>query len=165
MLAMLRPRLRSQAAIEGIAIGVLFGLMDVHSSNEDWFDSLTAYPLAAFVLGVRHGRRAWQAWLPLGSSLYVLHLAAIACGYQPPYVEVDAETAGACLVVSWPVGLGLGLAPSFHSLFRSSQRVPGLDTRRRRRIRPARRTRNVQTSSIATGAHHNDQLDGSQYWE
>jgi hypothetical protein len=109
VLTILRPRLQLQAAIEGIAIGLLLGLIDVHSTSGDWFEALSAYLGAGSVLGLRHGRRAWQAWLPLGSSLYLMHLAAIGCGFRPPYVEADVESAAACLIVSWPAALGLGL--------------------------------------------------------
>lgn len=127
MLSILRPRLRFQAAIEGIAVGLLLGLMDVHSTGGDWFNAMTAYLAAGVLLGLRHGGRAWQAWLPLGSSLYVMHRAAIGCGYQPPYVEVDAESAAACLTASWPAGLGLGLGTfvRFVITFLSEVNEPG----------------------------------------
>jgi hypothetical protein len=109
VLSILRPRVGIQAAIEGIAIGLLLGLIDVHSTSGDWFEPLYAYLAAGAVLGLRHGRRAWQAWLPLGSSLYVMHLVAIAWGYRPPYVETDAESAAGWIIISWPAGLGLCL--------------------------------------------------------
>jgi hypothetical protein len=69
MLSILRPRLGIQAAIEAIAIGLLLGLIDAHSTSDDWFNAIVAYPAAGFALGLRHGRRAWQAWVPMGSSL------------------------------------------------------------------------------------------------
>jgi hypothetical protein len=105
----LRPCFRFQAAIEAIVAGLALGLADVHSTNEDWYESIFAYFIVAFVLGMRHARQAWQAWIPLGSSLYVMHRAAIAYGYQPPYVEVDKDAAVRCLVALWPAGLGLAL--------------------------------------------------------
>jgi hypothetical protein len=107
VLRILRPGLRFQAAIEGSAIGLTLGLIDAHSTNDDWFPTFFAYLIAGFVLGLRHTGRAWESWAPLGSSLYFVHLAAIACGYRPPYVEEDAEQAIACVLAVWPVGLGL----------------------------------------------------------
>ncbi len=107
--SILRPCFRFQAALEAIVAGLALGLADVHSTNEDWFDSIFAYFIVAFVLGMRHARQAWQAWIPLGSSLYVMHRAAIAYGYQPPYVEVDQDAAVRCLFALWPAGLGLAL--------------------------------------------------------
>jgi hypothetical protein len=107
--SILRPCFRFQAGLEAIVAGLALGLADVHSTNEDWFDSIFAYFIVAFVLGMRHARQAWQAWIPLGSSLYVMHRAAIAYGYQPPYVEVDQDAAVRCLFALWPAGLGLAL--------------------------------------------------------
>ena len=103
----LRPRFRFQAAIEAAALGLLFGLIDVHSKNGDFFDSGSAYFIAGLALGLRHAGRAWQAWIPLGSGLYVMHRAAIAYGYRPPYVEEDVNFAGQCLLMVWPVSLAL----------------------------------------------------------
>jgi hypothetical protein len=96
-----------QAAIEAGAIGLLLGLIDIHSTSEDFYNSGITYATAGLFLGLRHGRRAWQAWIPLSVTLYLAHRAAIALGYKPPYVEVDAATALACLRASWPAGLGL----------------------------------------------------------
>jgi hypothetical protein len=107
VLTILRTRFGFQAAIEGTAIGLTLGLIDAHSTYGDWFLTLFAYWLAGFVLGLRHAGRPWQAWVPLGLSLYFVHLAAIACGYRPPYVEEDAEKAIACVLAVWPAGLGL----------------------------------------------------------
>ena len=107
MLTILRTRFRCQPAIEGIAISLPLALIDVHSKRGDWYDPLLAYLVAGFVLGLRHAGRAWQAWIPLGYSFYLMHRAAIACGYQPPYVEMDAASAVSSLIVSWPAGLGL----------------------------------------------------------
>ena len=55
MLSILRPRLRFQAAIEGIAVGLLLGLMDVHSTGGDWFNAMTAYLAAGVLLGLDTG--------------------------------------------------------------------------------------------------------------
>ncbi len=90
-------------------IGLVLGLIDAHSVQGDWFDPLVAYPIAGCALGLRHGGRAWQAWLPLGSSLYLMHRAAMACGYQPPYVEADAQAALGTFFIAWPVGVALAL--------------------------------------------------------
>jgi hypothetical protein len=109
VLTILRPRLRFQAAIEGTAIGLTLGLIDAHSTDGDLFPTLFAYLIAGFVLGLRHAGRAWPAWVPLGLSLYFVHLAAIACGYRTPYVEEDAEQAIACVLAVWPAGLGLAV--------------------------------------------------------
>jgi len=109
VLTILRPKLRFQAAIEGIAIGATLGLIDVHSTDGDWFDAKFAYLLAGFVLGLRHAGRAWQAWIPLGLCFYLIHRVAIAYGYRPPYVEADADSALVSFLVLWPAGLGLAL--------------------------------------------------------
>ena len=72
MLSFLRPKLRMQAAIEATVLGSLLGLVDIHSTSEDWFSSFVAYILVGLALGLLHGRNAWQAWIPLGSSLYFI---------------------------------------------------------------------------------------------
>jgi hypothetical protein len=102
-------RSRFLAAIEAIAIGLALGLIDVHSKDGDAFDAWTAEFVAGFVLGLRHGGRAWQAWGPLGWCFYLMHRAAIARGYRPPYVEEDAGQAIYSLLVLWPAGVGLAL--------------------------------------------------------
>jgi hypothetical protein len=84
MVAVIRRRLH--AAIEGTLIGLSLGLIDVHPRPGDWFDATSAYIIAGFVLGVRHAERAWPAWIPLASCFYLIHRAAIASGYRPPYV-------------------------------------------------------------------------------
>jgi hypothetical protein len=100
---------RFQAAIEGTVIGLSLGLIDVHSTDSDSFNAMFAYLIAGLVLGLRHGGRSWQAWLPLGWCFYLMHRAAIAYGYRPPYVEADADSALLSLYVLWPGGLGLAL--------------------------------------------------------
>ena len=57
---------RYQAAFEGTALGLLLGLIDVHSTNDDWFDTSSACLAVASALGLRHGCRSWQAWGPIG---------------------------------------------------------------------------------------------------
>src|SRR3954467_4342850 len=84
---------RFLAAIEGALIGLTLGLTDIHSTNGDSFNSDVACLIASLVLGLRHGGRSWQAWSPLGWCFYLVHRAAIACGYRPPYVEADADAA------------------------------------------------------------------------
>jgi hypothetical protein len=98
---------RFQAAIEGTAIGLSLGLIDIHSKDGDAFSSILTYLVAGIVLGVRHRGRSWQAWLPLGWCLYLMHRAAIGCGYRPPYVEEDAGLALRSLFILCPAGLGL----------------------------------------------------------
>jgi hypothetical protein len=100
---------RLLAAIEATAVGLTLGLIDIHSTAGDWFNAELAYLIAGFVLGVRHGGRSWQAWCPLGWCFYLMHRVAIACGYRPPYVEVDAGSAILAFFVLWPAGLGLAL--------------------------------------------------------
>lgn len=102
-------RSRFLAAIEGAAIGTVLGLIDIHSDNEDWFNPDLAYLVAGLVMGLRHGGRSWQAWSPLGWCFYLMHRAAIAHGYRPPYVEADADKAILSLYVLWPAGLGLAV--------------------------------------------------------
>jgi hypothetical protein len=100
---------RFLAAIEGTVIGLTLGLIDIHSTVDDWFDAGFAYAVAGLLLGLRHGRRSWQAWCPLGWCFYLMHRVAIARGYRPPYVEEDADKAIRSLFVLWPAGLGLAL--------------------------------------------------------
>ena len=110
-------------AIEGTAIGLTFGLIDVHSKDGDWFNALLAYLLAGFVLGIIHAGRAWQAWPPLGWSFYLMHRAAIAYGYRPPYVEENGAAALVSLFVLWPAGFGLGIGASLRFVFSTLDRV------------------------------------------
>jgi hypothetical protein len=102
-------RSRFLAAAEGAAIGAVIGLIDIHSTNEDGFNTSLAVLAAAVAIGLRHGGRSWQAWSPLGWCFYLMHRAAIARGYRPPYVEEDANRAILSLYVLWPTGLGLAL--------------------------------------------------------
>jgi hypothetical protein len=88
-------------------VGLALGVIDVHSTNSDWYNPESAYFIAGIALGLRHAGRAWQAWIPLGGSLYLIHRAAIAYGYSPPYVEADAASALQTLKASWPTGAGL----------------------------------------------------------
>jgi hypothetical protein len=110
-------------AIEGTAIGLALGLIDVHSKDGDWFNALVAYLLAGFVLGIIHAGRAWQAWPPLGWSFYLMHRAAIAYGYRPPYVEENGAAALVSLFVLWPAGFGLGIGASLRFVFSTLDRV------------------------------------------
>ena len=96
-------------AVEGAATGLALGLIDIHSRSGDWFDPGLAGLAAGFVLALRHGRRSWQAWGPLGWCFYLMHRVAIAGGYRPPYVEKDAATALMSLAILWPTGMGLAL--------------------------------------------------------
>jgi hypothetical protein len=114
-----------QAAIEATATGLLLGLIDIHSTSGDWFNSSLAYAVAALALGLRHGRNAWQAWIPLGSSLYLVHLAAIAYGYRPPYVEENASVARACLRGALPVGVALCLGAFIRFVIRVGRSSAG----------------------------------------
>ena len=116
-------RSHCKPAIEGTAIGLALGLIDVHSKDGDWFNALIAYLLAGFVLGLIHAWRAWQAWLPLGWSFYLTHRAAIAYGYRPPYVEKNASAALVSLFVLWPAGFGLGIGASLRFVFSTLDRV------------------------------------------
>jgi hypothetical protein len=125
VLRFLRPRVAFQAAIEAAVIGLLLGLVDVHSTNQDGFNSHVAYLTAATVLGLRYAARAWQAWVPLSSSLYLVHLAAIGWGYQPPYVEEDANFAGGTLIMVFPVSFGLAVGACIHSVVSRLARASG----------------------------------------
>jgi hypothetical protein len=122
-------RSRFQAAIEATVIGLLFGLIDVHSTNDDWFNSWFACLLAGSLLGLCHGGRSWPAWLPLGWCFYLMHRAAIAYGYRPPYVEEDADSALLSLFVLLPAGLGLALGAFARfvvsELARNNRSTPG----------------------------------------
>ena len=104
---------RYRAAFEAAGLGLVFGLIDVHWSGElaPWLFLVCLS--VAFVLGERHGARSWQAWIPLGASMYLAHLAGIACGYKPPYVEASAREALAVFFFSWPTAVGLALGATF----------------------------------------------------
>lgn len=95
-------------SLEALAVGVALGLWDIHSTGRPGL-SLLAYLLAGVVLGARHAGRAWLCWPPLGLSLYVIHLAAIAHGYKQPYVEANALEARATLTTFPIAGLGIAL--------------------------------------------------------
>jgi hypothetical protein len=107
VLPIFSSKLPIQVPLEGMAIGLVLGLIDIHSTGAYWVLLLFAYVVAGIALGWRHAGRAWQAWVPLGSSLYLMHLAAIAGGYQPAFVEDDAGSAIGCIFMAWPAGLGL----------------------------------------------------------
>jgi len=94
--------------LEASAVGVAFGLWDIHSACRPG-SSLLAYLLAGVVLGARHAGRAWLCWPPLGLSLYAIHLAAIAHGYKQPYVEANSMEARATLTTFPIAGLGIAL--------------------------------------------------------
>jgi hypothetical protein len=111
-------------AIEGTVIGLTIGLIDIHSADEDWFNSLLAYLVVGFVLGLRHSGRSWQAWCPLGWCFYLLHRVAIAGGYRPPYVEDDANKAILSLIVLWPAGLGLAVGAFVRSVISGLLQTP-----------------------------------------
>jgi hypothetical protein len=102
-------RSRFLAVAEGAALGSAIGLIDIHSTNENGFNTSLAVLATAAAIGLRHGGRSWQAWSPLGWCFYLMHRAAIARGYRPPYVEEDANWAILSLYVLWPAGLGLAL--------------------------------------------------------
>ena len=66
----LRPRLRFQAATEGMGISLLLGLMDVHSTRARiGLIRYSPISLRGLCWGWRHAGRAWQAWVPLGFCL------------------------------------------------------------------------------------------------
>jgi hypothetical protein len=113
-----RPRAFGSWAWEAAAGGLLIALYDVHSSSGDGTTISGAYLAAGVILGWRHARWAWLCWLPLGTSLYLAHLIAIAAGYKPPFVERDYDTALNTLIVLLPAGFGL-LVGALTSEFRS----------------------------------------------
>lgn len=102
-------RSRFLAAIEAAAIGTVLGLIDIHTDGEYWFNGMFACLVAGLVLALRHGGRSWQAWSPLVWCFYLMHRAAIAAGYRPPYVEPDADRALFTFYLLIPVTLGLAV--------------------------------------------------------
>jgi hypothetical protein len=116
---------RLRSAIEATAVGLTLGLIDIHSTDGDWFNAELAYLIAGFVLGVHHGGRSWQAWCPLGWCFYLMHVAAIARGYRPPYVEADVSSAILSFFVLWPAGLGLALGASLRFVISGLLTPPG----------------------------------------
>lgn len=101
-----RPRSRGLALGEGSLIGLTLGIVDIHLDR--FPTEVETYIAAGIILGLRHGRRAWAAWVPLGGGLYLVHVAAIAHGLEPPYVEAGYESAFWCLDDLVPAALGLG---------------------------------------------------------
>jgi hypothetical protein len=99
----------NRPAIEGTIIGLIFGLIDIHSTSDDWFSPVLAYLIAGLALGMIHSGRAWQAWPPLGWCFYLMHRGAIAYGYRPPYVEANGAAAIRSLFVLWPAGIGIAI--------------------------------------------------------
>ena len=93
-------------ALEAAAIGAALGGLDAHLADSGT-GILFLYGVFGFVEGFRHAGRAWQCWLPLGSSMYLAHVAAIGCGYRPPYVEPDAIAARQGLIYFYPASFGL----------------------------------------------------------
>ncbi|WP_165251741.1 hypothetical protein [Paludisphaera soli] len=87
---------------EASAVGLIAGIGDVNRSSSAPIEDF-AFVACVVFLGARHAGRAWVCWAPLGASFYLVHLAAIARGYQPPYVEPDAMAARACLTNFFPV--------------------------------------------------------------
>jgi hypothetical protein len=119
-----RVRYRWSALPEGIAVGLVLGLVDIHHAYAGTPPSVyLTYLGVAFVLGVRHGRWAWLAWPPLGVCLYLVHLAAIAHGYKEPYVEANADQAIGCLGVLVPSGLGIGIGAVVRWVLKSLVRL------------------------------------------
>ena len=92
-------------------VGLLLGLADANHAGEFHWTGY-AYFLAGVLLGYRHAGRSWPCWPPLGVSLYVVHIAAIACGYQPPYVERDFQAARETLQFFFPAGAGIAVGAS-----------------------------------------------------
>ncbi|WP_435006061.1 hypothetical protein P12x_003733 [Tundrisphaera lichenicola] len=92
-------------------VGLSVGLADVHYSG-DFNGTGYAYLLAGAVLGYRHAGRSWPCWLPLGLSLYVVHVAAIACGYERPFVEKDMLAARDTLPFALVAGIGIAIGAS-----------------------------------------------------
>lgn len=93
--------------IEASAIGLALGLFDITITAPPPPPSILGYLIAAFILGVRHAGRAWQCLIPLGVSLYIVHVTAIACGLRPPYVEESIPAAAITLSVIYIACVGL----------------------------------------------------------
>jgi hypothetical protein len=92
---------------EGTLIGFLIGLVDINSGDGDPGTTFGLYLIAGLALGFRNAGRASVCWPPLGVSLYIVHLIAIACGQKPPFVESDFRQATHTLGVYGVAGLGL----------------------------------------------------------
>lgn len=103
-IAPLAARLRPIA--EALAIGLLVGLVDANNTNGVVI-TIGGYLLAGAVIGFRHAGRACWCWPVLGVTLYLAHVAAIAWGYKPPYVEADYRRAESNLLAVIPAGIGL----------------------------------------------------------
>jgi hypothetical protein len=116
---------RHLPAVQGTIVGLTFGLIDIHSKEGDWFNSLVAYLIAGLAVGLLNAGRAWQAWPPLGWCFYLMHRAAIAYGYRPPYVEEDATAAVVSLVVLWPAAIGLAVGAFLRFVFSTRDGTTG----------------------------------------
>jgi hypothetical protein len=97
---------RYRALGETLAAGLLLGFADSnHAGNQGFV--LPAYLGAGVLIGLRHAGRSFPCWPLLGVSLYAVHVVAIACGREPPYVEENYRFAEQCLWVIIPSGLGI----------------------------------------------------------
>ncbi len=92
---------------EGTLIGLLIGLVDINSGDGDPGTTFGLYLIAGLVLGFRNAGRASLCWPPLGVSLYIVHLIAIACGRKPPFVESNFRQAAHTLGFYGVAGVSL----------------------------------------------------------
>jgi hypothetical protein len=91
---------------EASAVGLFLGIADINYAGDPAF-VIAAYFAGGVFLGLRHAGKVSPCWLLLGSSLYLVHVVAIACGRKPPYVEENYRLAENCLWVFVPSGFGL----------------------------------------------------------
>jgi hypothetical protein len=104
--------------------------MDINATQDDAALSIWAYAISGVFMGLRHAGCAWACWPPLGISLYLVHVAAIAGGLKQPYVEVDIPTAATTLGLIYPagifiaVGVGIRVALSAMGWFRHRDGLP-----------------------------------------
>jgi hypothetical protein len=105
-LSSLRVSGRFRAVWEGLALGLVVGFADTRISEGHAF-VFAVYLSVGALLGLRHAGRACPCWPLLGITLYAAHVAAIACGRTPPYVEENYRFAEQGMWVLIPAGFGL----------------------------------------------------------
>lgn len=95
-----------RAFLEAAVVGGILGTIDVFSTETmPWM--LLVYCGFGALLGCRHAGQAWVCWVPLGFSMYAVHVVAILLGQQPPYVEATTVAARQQTLFLWPTGFGL----------------------------------------------------------
>lgn len=112
-----------RVCLEAVAVGLLVALIDIQCTGDGTL-TILLYVAAAALLGLRHAGHACPIWPVLGSSLYVVHVIAIACGRKPPFVETDSRNAEGTLEILFPVVIGLTIGVVLRVALSALGRLP-----------------------------------------